>query len=235
MSNSLKKEDALVLMSGGQDSTTSLYWTLKQFRKVQAITFQYGQKHCIETKFAQDICRLNSIPLKVVDISFLKELVISNLFVGAQNVNEPHALNKDIPSSYVPYRNMLFLTIAAAWGSTLKIRHLVTGVCETDYSGYADCRDVFVKSLQVSLNLAADLKNNGIVIHTPLMWLDKADEFKLAEELGCLKIVLAQTLTCYNGVTTKNDFGMGCGECHSCKLRRNGYYEYLKRYVNSLN
>ncbi len=209
MKNTLKNEDALVLVSGGQDSTTCLYWAIKTFKKVYAVSFNYGQKHRWEIDVASEICKLNNVPLKVVDISFMKDLVVSNLFEGEGDVNEGHPQDKSIPASYVPYRNMLFLTLAAAWGSSINVRHLVTGVCETDYSGYADCRDVFVKSLQVALNLATDFKNNENIIHTPLMWLTKADEFKLAEELECLDIVIEKTLTCYNGVREMNDFGTG--------------------------
>ena len=230
MEDSLSNEKALVLVSGGQDSTTCLYWALKKFKKVFAVTFDYGQKHSIETKIAQDICELNGVPFKRIDITFMKNLVVSNLFEGGGDVDVEHKLNKNVPASYVPYRNMIFLTLAAAWGSSIGVRHLVTGVCETDYSGYADCRDVFVKSLQVSLNLATDSKDMENIIHTPLMWLTKADEFKMAEELGCLDVVLEKTLTCYNGITDMNDFGMGCGECKSCKLRQEGYHQYLKKY-----
>jgi 7-cyano-7-deazaguanine synthase len=230
MEDILKNENALVLVSGGQDSTTCLYWALKKFNKVFAITFDYGQKHRIETDIAQDICKLNDIPLKKLDISFMKELVVSNLFEGTGELDEKHELNDDVPASYVPYRNMIFLNLAAAWGSTIGARHLITGVCETDYSGYADCRDVFVKSLQVALNLATDFKDKENVIHTPLMWITKCEEFRMAEELGCLDIILEKTLTCYNGVTEMNNYGMGCDECPSCNLRRKGYQEYVKKY-----
>jgi 7-cyano-7-deazaguanine synthase len=230
MEDILRNENALVLVSGGQDSTTCLYWAMKKFKKVFAITFDYGQKHSIETDIAQDICEINNISLKKLDISFMKDLVVSNLFEGTGDLQEKHELNDDVPASYVPYRNMIFLNLAAAWGSTIGARHLVTGVCETDYSGYADCRDVFVKSLQVALNLATDFKDKENVIHTPLMWLTKSEEFRMAEELGCLDVILEETLTCYNGVKKMNDYGMGCDKCPSCELRRKGYQEYVKKY-----
>ena len=175
------------------------------------------------------------IPLKTVDISFIKDIVVSNLFQGSADVSGQHAQNKDVPSTFVPYRNLLFLTVAAGWAGTLGAKHLVTGVCETDYSGYADCRDVFVKSAQVALNMATDFKDKNVVIHTPLMWLTKAEEFRMAEELGILDLILEKTLTCYNGVQTMNDFGMGCGECPSCKLRKHGYEEFMKKYHNGDN
>lgn len=228
MTSTFKDEDCLVLMSGGQDSTTTLFWAIQNFNKVYAITFDYEQKHSREIDIAGDICRKLDVERKVVDISFLKDLVVSNLFKDEPDVDGAHLLNPDVPSSFVPYRNLIFLTLASAWASTLGVRHLATGVCETDYSGYADCRDVFIKSAQVTLNLATDFSDRNVVIHTPLMWLTKAQEFQLAEELGCLDFVLTSTLTCYNGDETQNDFGMGCGECPACKLRKNGYEEYKK-------
>ena len=148
MEQSYNKENALVLTSGGQDSTTCLFWAINNFKKIYAVSFNYGQKHSKEIEVAESICEKFNIDHKVVDISFLKELVISNLFEGADDVNKKHELNNDVPSSFVPYRNMIFITLASAWASTLGVKHIVTGVCETDYSGYADCRDVFIKSLQ---------------------------------------------------------------------------------------
>ena len=230
MEQTYNNENALVLTSGGQDSTTCLFWALNNFKKTDAISFNYGQKHSKEIKIAALICKQLKINHKIVDISFLSKLVISNLFSGEKDVNEHHVLNKDVPSSFVPYRNMLFLTLASAWASSIGARHIVIGVCETDYSGYADCRDVFIKSLQVSLNLATDFEDKNVIIHTPLMWLTKANIFKLAKELECLDFIVKKTLTCYNGIETMNDYGMGCDNCPACKLRKNGYYEYLKKY-----
>lgn len=224
------QEDGLVLTSGGQDSTTCLYWAGKNFRSIQAISFKYGQKHAVEVDAAKSICRDIGVPLKILDISFIAELVHSNLFEGMPDVNLPHKSQNNVPSSYVPYRNLLFLTLASAWAGTLGIHHVVTGICETDYSGYADCRDVFVKSLQATLNLATDFDDNNIVIHTPLMWLNKAETFRMAEELDCLEIVLEKTMTCYNGVKKMNDYGMGCGRCPACTLRKAGFHAYLEKY-----
>lgn len=232
MDTSYKTEDAVVLASGGQDSTTCLAWAKKHFNKVYAISFFYGQKHSVENDIAKEICESMDIPLKTVDISFMKDIVVSNLFDGTDDVNCGHSQNKDVPASFVPYRNLLFLTVAAGWAGTVGAKHLVTGVCETDYSGYADCRDVFVKSAQVALNMATDFKDKNVVIHTPLMWLTKSEEFRMAEELGILDLILKRTLTCYNGVLTTNDFGMGCGECPSCMLRKRGYEEFMKKYHN---
>ena len=128
-----KSEDAVVLASGGQDSTTCLAWAKKHFNKVYAISFFYGQKHSVENEIAQKICDSMDIPLKTVDISFIKDIVVSNLFQGSADVSGQHSQNKDVPSTFVPYRNLLFLTVAAGWAGTLGAKHLVDGVCETDY------------------------------------------------------------------------------------------------------
>lgn len=231
MEQSYKKENALVLFSGGQDSTTSLFWALGRFHKVYAICFYYAQKHSYEVACAKKICKLLNIDIKIVDISFMRKLVISHLFKQTDRIKpDAHPLQNDVPSSFVPYRNLLFLVLAGAWASTLSIRHLVTGVCETDSSGYADCRDVFIKSAQATLHLATDFKDRNVVIHTPLMRLTKAKTFKLAEELGCLDFILKHTLTCYYGKKKMNTFGMGCGECPACLLRKKGFAEYMRKY-----
>ncbi|MBN2536500.1 MAG: 7-cyano-7-deazaguanine synthase QueC [Spirochaetales bacterium] len=231
MEQSYKNEDTLVLFSGGQDSTTSLFWALDHFRNVSTLCFYYAQKHSHEVTCAKKICRKLNIKIKTVDISFMKTLVISHLFKHTGTIDkEHHPLKEDVPSSFVPYRNLLFLVLAAAWASTLGIRHLVTGVCETDSSGYADCRDVFIKSARETLHLATDFQDQAPVIHTPLMWLSKAETFKLAEELGCLDFILKYTLTCYYGKKKMNIFGMGCGKCPACLLRKTGFEGYMKKY-----
>lgn len=225
-----KSENVLVLMSGGMDSTTTLLWSIKNFNRVYAITFFYNQKHNKEIEIAANICKELNVEQKIVDISFLKDIAISNLFKGEEDVNNSHPLNNNVPSSFVPYRNLLFLTIASIWASTLNIRHIATGVCQTDYSGYADCRDIFIKSSQVTLNLSTDF-NKDVIIHTPLMYLNKAETFKLAKDLEGLDIVLKKTLTCYNGVEKMNEYGMGCGECPACILRKNGYEKFKKDFL----
>lgn len=230
MEQCYKNEDAVVLISGGQDSTTCLYWAINNFRNVYGISFFYNQKHSNETLIAERICNKLSIPFKLVDISFMKDLVRSNLFKGGGDLNDRHEASDDVPSSFVPYRNLLFLTLASAWAGTVGAKHVVTGVCETDFSGYADCRDVFIKSSQVTLNLATDFKDKNIIIHTPLMWLTKAEEFKMASDLNCLDVIINDTLTCYNGVEEMNDYGKGCGECPSCLLRKKGYEEFRMKY-----
>lgn len=229
MTSPYLNEDAVVLASGGQDSTTCLVWALKTFRKVSAIGYFYRQKHAGELDAARRICEGLGVEFKVVDLSFLQDLVVSNLFQGTGSVGEKHAQSSDVPASFVPYRNLLFLTLGSAWAGTLGAKHVVTGVCETDFSGYADCRDVFIKATQVALNLATDFRDKNVVIHTPLMALTKADEFELARELGCLDLILNQTMTCYEGVTTRHAFGLGCGLCPACVLRKKGYEEFMKR------
>jgi 7-cyano-7-deazaguanine synthase len=230
MIQSYNNEDALVLASGGQDSTTCLFWALKNFKKVYAVSFKYGQKHSKEIEVAGSICRKLGISQKIVDISFMKDLVISNLFEGTGDFTQAHKLKDSVPSSFVPYRNLIFLTLSAAWASTIGVKHIITGVCETDFSGYADCRDVFIKSAQTTLNLATDFNDKNVVIHTPLMWLTKAEEFKMAEELDCLDFILEETLTCYNGVEEKHNFGKGCGKCPACILRHKGFEEFVLKY-----
>ncbi|MBN2442147.1 MAG: 7-cyano-7-deazaguanine synthase QueC [Spirochaetales bacterium] len=231
MEQSYNKEDALVLLSGGQDSTTSLFWAMKHFRKIHAISFFYGQKHASEIKWAKKICKKLDINLMVTDISFMQNLVVSDLFKKSGKIKpKDHPLQEDVPSSFVPYRNLLFLVLASARASSLGIRHLVIGVCETDYSGYADCRDVFIKSTQATLHLATDFREKNVIIHTPLMWLTKSETFELARELGCLDFIITQTLTCYYGKTKMNHFGMGCGECPACTLRKKGFEEFQMKY-----
>ncbi|MBN1798012.1 MAG: 7-cyano-7-deazaguanine synthase QueC [Spirochaetales bacterium] len=232
---SFLNDKALVLTSGGQDSTTCLFWALKNFKQVSAISFYYGQKHAKEVVVAARICKKLNVDLKKIDISFLKELVHSNLFKGTPDVNKTHKLDASVPASFVPYRNLLFLTLASAWAGTIGIRHIVMGVCETDYSGYADCREVFIKSAQKTLNLAVDFKELGVIIHTPLMRLSKAREFRLAEQLGCLDFILTETLTCYNGIEKKHEWGKGCADCPACELRAKGYGEYKRKFLKKSN
>ncbi len=231
MEQSFKNEDALVILSGGQDSTTCLFWAENNFRKIYAISFLYGQKHIIEVSAAERICARLGIGHKIADMSFISGIAESHLFSGKGRIEaDGHPLNARVPSSFVPYRNLFFLTAAAAWASTLRIKHIVAGMCETDSSGYADCRDVFVKSAQVTFDLATDFDGLGVVIHTPLMWLTKAETFRLAETLGCIDVIINDTVTCYYGVEDSHDYGKGCGTCPACILREKGYREYLRKY-----
>ena len=220
-----KIESAVVLFSGGQDSTTCLYLAMKLYCPVYPIAFFYGQKHSVELECARQICKREGLSLKEVDISFIGDIVISNLISGG-NVNEKHELKPSLPASFVPNRNQLFLTIAHGYAQTLRSKVVIIGACQTDYSGYPDCRDDFIKALQMVSNFGSD---SGIRFDTPLMWRNKAETFMLAEEIGALKEVIELSHTCYNGDhSTLNKWGYGCGECPACKLRAKGFAEYVE-------
>lgn len=224
MANGLNTERALVVFSGGQDSTTCLFWAMRQFAGVVAVTFDYGQRHKKEIDCARAIAADLGVEHYVLDMSLLGQLAPNALTRTNMPVDEAIPEGCTTPNTYVEGRNMLFLSFAAVLAKTKGIRHLVTGVCETDFSGYPDCRDVFVKSLNVSLNLAMDYQ---FVIHTPLMWLDKSQTWALADSMQQLDYVRRNTLTCYNGV-----MGDGCGHCPACTLRWRGLQQYLKHKDN---
>ena len=214
-------ETALVVFSGGQDSTTCLFWALKEFKEVRAITFSYGQKHVLEVELAEKLARKLGVEWEMMDVSFISRLSTGCSLTDTSLEIEPEKEEgKLCPSTFVPGRNMFFLSIAAVRARELGIRHLVTGVSQTDYSGYPDCRDAFIKSLNVTLNLAME---EQFVLHTPLMWIDKAQTWELADNLGVLDVIRHETLTCYNGIP-----GDGCGHCPACKLRREGLEKYLE-------
>ena len=212
------REEALVVFSGGQDSTTCLFWALRHFSKVHTITFGYGQKHSAEIECARKIAEIAGVDFHFMDVSFIGRLGANSLTDTSIEMDQERPAGS-FPNTFVPGRNLFFLSIAAVYAREKGIRHIVTGVSQTDFSGYPDCRDSFIKSLNVTLNLAMD---NQFVIHTPLMWIDKAQTWEMADRLGVLDIVRTQTLTCYNGIK-----GDGCGHCPACKLRRAGLQAYL--------
>jgi 7-cyano-7-deazaguanine synthase len=216
---------ALVCFSGGQDSTTCLFWAKKHFATVEAICFSYGQKHAAETGIARRIAADANIPFQLLDISLLGQLSPNSL-TDHSIVMDREQPPGSLPNTFVPGRNMLFLTLAAIVARSRGIDHLVAGVSEADYSGYPDCRDTFVRSLNVTLNLAMD---EQFVIHTPLMNRDKSEVWQLADELGIFELVRNRTLTCYNNIPAE-----GCGHCPACKLRREGLEKYLARKSNLL-
>lgn len=214
----MNNETALVVFSGGQDSTTCLFWAKKHFKKVLALSFLYGQKHQYEVEIAQAIAAKAGVEMEVMDVSFIGKLGHNSLTDTSMQMDEVKP-EGGVPNTFVPGRNLFFLSIAAVYARERGVNHLVTGVSQTDFSGYPDCRDSFIKSLNVTLNLAMD---EQFVLHTPLMWIDKAQTWALADELGVLDLVRNETLTCYNGVV-----GDGCGHCPACKLRREGLEKYL--------
>lgn len=215
----MNKSDALVVFSGGQDSTTCLFWAKKRFRKVCALSLIYGQKHVKEVELARAIAEEAGVEFHAMDVSFIGRLG-KNSLTDTTLVMDQEKPADSYPNTFVPGRNLFFLSIAAVYAREHGINHLVTGVSQTDFSGYPDCRDAFIKSLNVTLNLAMD---EQFVIHTPLMWIDKCETWALADELGVLDLVRHKTQTCYNGIP-----GDGCGHCPACKLRREGLEKYLE-------
>ncbi|WP_063668402.1 7-cyano-7-deazaguanine synthase QueC [Aliivibrio fischeri] len=211
---------AIVVFSGGQDSTTCLIQALTQYDHVHCITFDYGQRHNQEIEVAEKVSiELGAASHKVMDVGLLNELAVSSL--TRDNIPVSHELQENgLPNSFVPGRNILFLTLAGIYAYQLGAEAVITGVCETDFSGYPDCRDEFVKSINQSLVLGMDRQ---LEIKTPLMWLNKAETWALADKYGKLDYVRNHTLTCYNGV-----IGDGCGDCPSCDLRKNGLDAYLE-------
>lgn len=213
----MKQDKAVVVFSGGQDSTTCLFWALKEFKEVATVTFDYGQRHSKEIECARKIADELSVSFHVLDMGLLNQLSPNAL--TRADIEVEAGDDGELPSTFVEGRNLLFLSFAAIYGKQIGAKHIITGVCETDFSGYPDCRDIFVKSLNVTLNLSMD---DQFVIHTPLMWLNKEQTWKLADDLGALSFVREKTLTCYNGI-----IGDGCGECPACVLRKKGLDDYL--------
>ncbi|GBQ11519.1 7-cyano-7-deazaguanine synthase QueC [Swaminathania salitolerans] len=230
----LSDETALVLFSGGQDSATCLAWALSRFSRVETLGFAYGQRHAVELA-CRDRLRETMIEAMpewaprlgadhTLDLGILGEISETSLTREA----EIRMSDSGLPTTFVPGRNLLFLTFAATLAVRRHARHIVTGVCETDYSGYPDCRDDTIKALQVALNLGMEER---FVLHTPLMWLDKAQTWNLAATLGGAPLVRAineESHSCYLGDRThRHDWGYGCGTCPACELRARGWSEYI--------
>lgn len=213
------KESALVLFSGGQDSTTCLFWALQNFASVRTLCFTYGQRHSQEVQIAKGIAEQANVPFQILDASIISQLSTNSL-TDSSVVMDQEKPEDSYPNTFVPGRNLLFLTFAAVIARSHSIRHIVTGVSEADYSGYPDCRDTFVLSANATINLAMD---EHFQIHTPLMWRNKAAVWELSDELGVFELIRNETLTCYNGIMAD-----GCGECPACKLRKHGLDEYIK-------
>ncbi|ASE38004.1 7-cyano-7-deazaguanine synthase QueC [Staphylococcus pettenkoferi] len=213
----LDKEKAIVVFSGGQDSTTCLFWAKKHFEHVELVTFQYGQRHDKEIEVAEAIAKEQGLKHHVLDMSLLSQLTPNALTQHDMDIEQE---GDEMPNTFVPARNLLFLSFAGALAYQLNAKNIITGVCETDFSGYPDCRDSFIKSMNVTLSLSMD---KDFVIHTPLMWLDKKETWALSDELGVLDYIRHNTLTCYNGI-----IGEGCGTCPACQLRARGLNAYLE-------
>ncbi|MBU0706371.1 7-cyano-7-deazaguanine synthase QueC [Patescibacteria group bacterium] len=207
----LQKNRAIVLHSGGQDSTTCLAWALKKFKKVHLISFDYGQRHKKELKAAKKIAKKLNLSHKTIKLPFLSELTANAL--TDKTVKVKAGSESRLPSTFVDGRNMVFLTAAAIYAKQKGIPNLVTGVCQTDYSGYPDCRNEFIKSIEKTLRLAMEFP---FKIHTPLMFIDKAETVRMMQKLGSLEL-LKYTHTCYEGRK------LACGLCPACKLRLKGF------------
>jgi 7-cyano-7-deazaguanine synthase len=226
-------DSALVLFSGGQDSTTCLAWALQRYAHVETIGFDYGQRHRVELDCRADILAslrrdFSSWAVRLGDDHMLDLSILGQLSETALTQEKEIAFAASgLPNTFVPGRNLLFFTFAAAIAYRRGIKHLVGGMCETDYSGYPDCRDDTLKALQVTLNLGMEQR---FVLDTPLMWIDKAQTFALAGDLGgekLMRIVLEHTHSCYMGDRThRHEWGYGCGTCPACELRRQGWLRY---------
>ena len=216
--NDYKHQDAIVLFSGGQDSTTCLFWAKQEFRNVHALCFSYGQRHIQEIENAKRLAEMANVEFSILDTSVISKLVPNSL-TNKELIMDREVPNNSYPNTFVPGRNLLFLTFAATIAYAKDIRHIVTGVSEADYSGYPDCRDTFIKSANATLNLAMDKQ---FLIHTPLMWRTKKDVWQLADELDVFDLVKNETLTCYNGIIAE-----GCGDCPACIIRNKGLEEYI--------
>lgn len=219
-------QKATLLLSGGQDSFVSLLWAKNNFEIVEAVSISYGQRHTKELRYSERIANHFGILQHVVDIGdFVQKTVHSALTNTTESLSEAHETNAALPASFVPNRNGLFLTVAcniATLANPSRI-HLVTGVCETDYSGYPDCRDSYIRAKSVELTLGLD---KPVSIHTPLMWANKSEIFRMAAEYGHFNELIEMTLTCYNGIETLHEWGRGCGVCPSCNLRKEGYFRF---------
>jgi 7-cyano-7-deazaguanine synthase len=208
---------SLIVLSGGQDSTTCLYWAIDRWGRenIQTLTFDYGQRHRVELEAARDVAEFAGVSNFVLSIDTLRVLGGNALTANDVSVRPELDPHTNLPNTFVPGRNLIFLTYAAAFAYQRDIRHLVTGVAQTDYSGYPDCRDATIRSLEQTIRLGMEYE---ITIHTPLMHRSKAETVKMADELGAID-AMALTHTCYNGQRPP------CGICPACTLRAKGFEE----------
>jgi 7-cyano-7-deazaguanine synthase len=237
MSDPLQSETALVLFSGGQDSTTCLVWSLARFARVETLGFDYGQRHAVELACRDRLIDgIRSLRAdwagKLGESHTLKIPTLAEISDTALTRDVAIAMGADgLPNTFVPGRNLVFLTFAAALAYRRGIRHIIGGMCETDYSGYPDCRDETIRSLNVALNLGMA---RPFELHTPLMWLDKASTWELADQLGgagLVELICEHSHTCYLGERgARHAWGYGCGECPACALRAKGWTQYAERH-----
>jgi len=213
----LINKPAVILLSGGQDSTTCLFWALQKFKEVSALNILYGQRHHVEIEAARKITTIAGVDLQEIHADqIFKALGNSGLVETDSDISSLHKTDPSLPASFVPGRNIMFLTIAAAWAYSRDINDIITGVCQTDYSGYPDCRDNTIKSVQIALSLGL---NKDIIIHTPLMWMTKKETVLMARYKSgpfCWD-ALSYSHTCYEGKIPP------CGKCPACKLRTKGF------------
>ena len=236
----LATDTALVLFSGGQDSTVCLAWALERFARVETVGFDYGQRHAVELSVRPRI-RDRLVALKpdwqarlgddhVIKLDALA--AISDTALTRETAIEIAA--DGLPTTFVPGRNLIFFCFAGALAYRRGARHIVAGMCETDYSGYPDCRDDTVKAMQVALTLGMD---RHFALHTPLMWIDKADTFAMAVDLGgqgLLDLIVEDTHSCYLGDRSRrHDWGYGCGTCPACQLRAAGFAKFKSKRTTS--
>ena len=232
----MNSEMALVLFSGGQDSTVCLAWALERFSRVETIGFDYGQRHVVElgvrARLREKMSALNTGWAGRLGDDHVIRLdtlaAISDTALTRQT--EIEIGESGLPTTFVPGRNLVFFCFAGALAYRRGARHLVAGMCETDYSGYPDCRDDTIKAMQVALSLGLDKR---VAIHTPLMWIDKAETFALAVEIGgeaFLDLLIEDSHSCYLGDRSKrHDWGYGCGTCPACQLRAQGFAKFMSR------
>ncbi len=219
----IQKDAIIVLFSGGQDSTTLLYWAKKHYKKVIALTINYGQRHSVELQQAKRIASLAQTEHIILDFDFYKTFTPASSLVSDEIPVEKQTPTTNLPNTFVPGRNYFFLGIAAVVGYEKGIHSIGIGANQIDYSGYPDCRENFLLATEKSLSFALDKE---IKIEYPLLFMDKKQIWQLADKLGVLDIIVEETHTCYEGDRTKkHPWGYGCGECPACVLRKQGYEE----------
>lgn len=216
----MSNKRAVILYSGGQDSSTCLFWARDKFDEVWAIGFDYGQRHLNELRAAERITEDARVPYEIFKIDTLRN-ISENALTNINVEIDKNIGNSRPPNTLVEGRNLLFLTYAGIYAKQKGVEHLVIGVSQTDYSGYPDCRNEFIQSAKMTLKLAFDFEFN---IHTPLMYKSKAETWRLAEELGVFEVIRDKTVTCYYGIQ-----GKGCGDCPACIMRAKGMDEYLTK------